>query len=303
MSAASVRVLDLDWQDARRSRSVPVRVYLRSAGEPAPLVVFSHGIGGTREGYAYLGRHWAEHGYVVIHPTHLGSDLAALRAPAGRLADRLRTVLADLENLERNPRDVSFVIDQAPREAALAGRIDASRIAVAGHSFGAYTALAIVGMGVSHAGRRAERLPERFFDARVAAAICMSTPSAPRLGITPQSWSSIERPLLHIIGSRDEEIDGVGPAGRRTAFDHARSVDQFLLWIDGLEHMGFTGQDSLSDRLSGRHPRHHPLICDATLAFLNAQLRGDLRALAALRTGALSAHSIAADQWEFKAAG
>ena len=48
-----------EWLDAARGRAVPVRLYLpeaASAERPVPLVVFSHGIGGTRNGYSYLGR-------------------------------------------------------------------------------------------------------------------------------------------------------------------------------------------------------------------------------------------------------
>ena len=39
-----------------------------------PLVVFSHGIGGSRRGYSYLGQHWASHGVASLHLQHIGSD-------------------------------------------------------------------------------------------------------------------------------------------------------------------------------------------------------------------------------------
>ena len=38
------------------------------------MIVFSHGLGGTRDGYEYLGRHWASYGYVSVHLQHKGSD-------------------------------------------------------------------------------------------------------------------------------------------------------------------------------------------------------------------------------------
>ena len=54
---------------------MPVKIYYPvDLSEPAPAVIVSHGLGGSREGYAYLGRHLASHGYVVVHVTHLGSD-------------------------------------------------------------------------------------------------------------------------------------------------------------------------------------------------------------------------------------
>jgi predicted dienelactone hydrolase len=53
---------------------------------PFPVIVFSHGLGGSREGYKYLGRHWASYGYVAVHVEHLGSDTAAFtKRPRGRL--------------------------------------------------------------------------------------------------------------------------------------------------------------------------------------------------------------------------
>ena len=65
------------WQDSRRQRQVPVKIYYPADGAgPFPVIIFSHGLGGSREGYQYLGRHWASHGYVSVHLQHLGSDQA-----------------------------------------------------------------------------------------------------------------------------------------------------------------------------------------------------------------------------------
>src|SRR5437879_2469655 len=70
-----VAATKFDWKDDRRSREVPVKVYApRSDKGPFPVIVFSHGLGGTRDGYEYLGRHWASHGYVCVHLQHHGSD-------------------------------------------------------------------------------------------------------------------------------------------------------------------------------------------------------------------------------------
>ncbi|HOQ62231.1 MAG TPA: hypothetical protein PKZ08_16505, partial [Vicinamibacterales bacterium] len=83
-----IGVLVQDWVDANRQRTVPVKIYYPKSAEGAsPVVVFSHGLGGTREGYEYLGRHWASHGYVSVHVQHQGSDDSVWRnvRPAGRL--------------------------------------------------------------------------------------------------------------------------------------------------------------------------------------------------------------------------
>jgi len=70
---------DLTVKDVGRSREVPIRVYLPKEKKPAPVVLFSHGLGGSREGSAYLGNHWAARGYVAVFLQHPGSDDSALR--------------------------------------------------------------------------------------------------------------------------------------------------------------------------------------------------------------------------------
>ncbi len=53
---------DLVVKDEKRSREIPIRVYLPTGQAAEPVVVFSHGLGGNREGSAFLGKHWAARG-------------------------------------------------------------------------------------------------------------------------------------------------------------------------------------------------------------------------------------------------
>src|SRR5438128_334928 len=56
----------LEWKDPSRDRTVPVKIYFPTEGDgPFPVIVFSHGLGGNREAYEYLGRQWAANGYIV----------------------------------------------------------------------------------------------------------------------------------------------------------------------------------------------------------------------------------------------
>jgi len=76
-------VTDFDWVDQARSRPVPARLYWPTAATSemsVPLVVFSHGIGGSRQGYSYLGKHWSARGVASLHVQHVGSDAALWRA-------------------------------------------------------------------------------------------------------------------------------------------------------------------------------------------------------------------------------
>src|SRR5438270_631022 len=145
----AVEVARYDWFDKKRERKVPVKIYFPTTGDgPFPVVVFSHGLGGSREGYEYLGRHWASHGYVSVHVQHLGSDNAVWENKApGEIMENMRASAANLQNATNRPPDVSFAIDQMEKmnreEGPFKKRLDLGRIGVAGHSFGAFTTLAI----------------------------------------------------------------------------------------------------------------------------------------------------------------
>ena len=51
------RSTDLTVRDEARKRDVPLGVYSPAAIDPAPVVLFSHGLGGSRENNSYLGKH------------------------------------------------------------------------------------------------------------------------------------------------------------------------------------------------------------------------------------------------------
>ena len=45
------------WHDSKRDRDVPVKIYSPKSGSgPFPVIIFSHGLGGTCETYSDLGR-------------------------------------------------------------------------------------------------------------------------------------------------------------------------------------------------------------------------------------------------------
>lgn len=75
-----------EWNDSIRNRPVPVKIYYPRTGDgPFAVIIFSHGLGGSRAGYEYLGRQWASHGYVSVHLTHIGNDTSVLKQAAGPL--------------------------------------------------------------------------------------------------------------------------------------------------------------------------------------------------------------------------
>ena len=153
---------------------MPVKLYFPKTGNgPFPVIIFSHGLGGSRDGYEYLGRHWASHGYVSVHLQHKGSDTAVWKDQANPM-EAMRQAVKDLRNSINRPLDVRFAIDQMEKmnrdKGPLHGRLDLGRVGMAGHSFGAWTTLAVIGEVFVGLGGREISLA----DPRVKAAIAMS---------------------------------------------------------------------------------------------------------------------------------
>jgi pimeloyl-ACP methyl ester carboxylesterase len=199
-SAAEHRVVDLDLFDTRRRRLVPARLYLPQAavpGQAVPLVIFSHGLGGSRMGYRYLGSHWANEGIASLHPQHVGSDSSVWRGNPLDLVQRMQSAVHESEALAR-VLDLRFALDQL-LASDLAPGIDASRIAVAGHSYGANTAMLMAGARVTVPDADGVELQ----DHRIQAAILISAPPLLGQGPVDQVLSPVRLPTLHITSLED----------------------------------------------------------------------------------------------------
>lgn len=288
----AVQVHLFEWTDAGRNRLVPVKIYLPEGKGPFPVVVFSHGLGGSREGYEYLGRHWASHGYVSVHPQHLGSDDGIFRGATGDFRDALGPDAA----LAR-PQDVRFVLDRleaASREpGALQGKLDLRRPGMAGHSFGAWTTLVVAGQTLPGEGTH-------FADPRFRAAIALSPSLTENVKETAEeAYKTIRIPLLHMTGTLDDSPIGPFPkaADRRIPFDHIRGAEQYLSTFDGGDHIIFAGY--LAEPGS-KEALFLDLIREATTAFWDAYLKEDAAAKRWLAEGGYGAALGKAGRWERK---
>jgi len=288
----------VEWNDTERDRQVPAKIYHpRAAKEPFPIVIFSHGLGGSREGYSYLGRHWSSHGYVSVHLEHEGSDAEVWRGQKN-IAEALQRAAKEPENSINRPKDVSFAIDQLTRMNAeagpLRGRLALDRIGVAGHSFGAFTALAVVGEAGTHVVDG-----QILADPRVKAALPMSPPvprrqtgSGARAGSEwkyETIYGNITVPCLHMTGTLDEMPNSFTKAAdRRIPYDHIDKADQYLIILEGGTHRVFSGRKPMG-RNADRENTFQDLIRMSTLTFLDAYLKQDPRAKTFMQTGGLEA--------------
>ena len=291
-----VVTMTFDWADpARAGRRVPAKLYVPASTEaPCPVIIFSHGLGGTREGYEYLGRHWASHGYVSVHIQHVGSDDSAWRGQRDTVA-AMRRAAADPRNAIERPRDVRLAIDQLERlnteEGELRGRLDLAHIGMAGHSFGAHTTLWVAGQPML--GPAGLQLP--MGDPRVTAAIAMSPAPPPRASDAAirRAFGQIRLPCMHMTGTEDQSIiTSTTPAQRRIPYDCCSGSDQYLCIYSGGDHMVYSGRGRLADRPRDPAFRQHTL--ELTTAFWDAYLRNDPAARTWLDGGAAAA-SLGAD--------
>ncbi len=285
--------VDETWLDAPRSREVKVKIRwpgdaLLRTTRPAtrPVVIFSHGLGGTREGGSVWGEAWAAAGFVVVHIQHPGSDLAALRAVATSFGDQrgLRTV-ASPEQLVARWRDVGFVLDEIERRHKLSisgsgesgnwGKARPIQIGLCGHSFGAHTTMGMAG----------QRYPagEPVNEPRLAAFIAFS-PTAPSTGDPKFALAALTRPMLSITGTRDSDVAGVGatPERRFAVFGALPDGNKSHLVLQDADHMSFAGQTGRAVEIVRREqvtrdlqPSHHALICRITTDWWRASLLDD----------------------------
>ena len=189
-----------EWNDTARQRAVPAKLYLPVGSLKAgsvPMVVFSQGIGGSKDGYSYLGRYFAANGYASLHVQHVGSDRQLWRGNPLSIVSRLSDAAQEMEALNR-VRDVQFALDRILTEP-VGSAINIQRLVAAGHSYGANTTLLLAGARVDVNGTTVFAKDPRF-----TAAILISAPPFYGLGDPQKILSGIDVPTLHITATADD---------------------------------------------------------------------------------------------------
>ncbi|WP_210302606.1 alpha/beta fold hydrolase [Phyllobacterium sp. 628] len=222
----------------------------RTLPGPHPLVVMSHGYGGTWRNLNWLAGELVRRGYVVAAPDHPGTTTFDRRpSEAARLWER--------------PHDLSRVIDALIADPALTGGVQAGRIAAIGHSLGGWTVAGIAGGRFSseqmarecqaNPGLRACALTAEFgidqaatkgqlegslADARVGAVISLDLGLA--RGFTPESLGTVKVPVLTIAAGTD--IGGL-PAKLESGYlaQHLPATTSRYIEIADATHFSFMG--------------------------------------------------------------
>ena len=98
-----------------------------------PLIVISHGTGGSAAMMAWLGTALAAHGFIAAAVNHPGNNATEPYKPQGFILWWERA------------HDLSVLIDSVLADPTLGARVDQSRIGGAGFSLGGYTMIEIAG--------------------------------------------------------------------------------------------------------------------------------------------------------------
>ncbi|MFZ4506105.1 MAG: alpha/beta hydrolase family protein [Fimbriimonas sp.] len=287
------KTLDRTVRDATRKRDIPVRIYVPNSPRPAPVILFSHGLGGNREGSAYLGNHWARRGYVAVFVQHIGSDDSVWKNKP--LLGRMKAMrdAASTANFLLRVQDIPAVLDQLRdwnRSAndQLKGKLDLAHIGMSGHSFGAVTTQALGGQQFPRGAN--------FVDARIRAALALSPSSSAR--DPKESFGSVKIPWMLMTGTKD-----VSPIGNQTyesrlkVFPALPEGSKYQVVLKDAEHSAFSEGALRGDRIP-RNPNHHRVVLALSTAFWDAYLRNDPAAKAWLDGSGARSVLQSGDSWQ-----
>ncbi len=227
---------DIIVRDAARNRDITVTVEYPTRGNPSPLIIFSHEYGGSNRAYIGLSSYWASNGYVVIRPSHVdrGGIDAQSDAEWQARANDVKAVIDGLDSLEQ-------------RYPELQGKIDRTKIAVAGHGLGGQTALLVAA------------------DPRIKAVVAMAP--------VTRGVSAVDKPALFITDQKDD------------AFRLAGAADQWHVTIENAVPMAYTGRfEAFTEAQAREAMRTNDPILDPAMADRQQQVRSTRLQNAMLRT-------------------
>ncbi|PCL91183.1 alpha/beta hydrolase family protein [Paenibacillus lautus] len=256
-----------------RGENLQVRVSAPTTGRNLPIIVFSHGSGSSLEGYGPLVDFWAAHGFVVIQPTHLDSRTLGLPQDDPRTP---RIWRSRVEDMKRILDQLDFLESAVP---GLSGRLDRSRIATAGHSFGGQTAGNLLGLRVLNPETKKE---EDLSDSRIKAGVLFATAGQGGDSLTPfaaekmphlnVSFEHMTKPTLVIVGDQDDtpnkyQLTVRGPDWMTDPYFLSPGAES-LLTLFGAEHSlggiaGYEVKETTDD-----NPERVALIQKVTWAYL-----------------------------------
>lgn len=283
---------------AARPIQLELRITAPVTGDGLPVILFSHGHGPSlyipsKDGYGPLAKFYAEHGFVVIQPTHLNAKVAGMPADAsgGPLFWRSRA------------EDMVAIIDQLgvieAAVPAIAGRIARDRIAVVGHSMGGHTAGLLLGARLTDPND-SDAQDVDMLEPRIKAGVMLAAPgnggaslseiAAHRYSFFNPDFSHLTTPTLVVVGDADDSphLTVRGPDWHADAFHDSPGADALLTMIGGKHGLGgIAGYDA--KETEDEDPERMEIVLRMTSAYLHSALYADDNAWGIARN-ALATH-------------
>ena len=263
----------------RDGRVVPYKIYHPQGDDltRSPVIIWSHGFGGNRDGASFISRYLAGQGYTIVHITHIGTDSSLWEGKEGHPWDILRKAKISRETTLNRMYDVPFVLDQLPHWAKenpeIGALMDLSKVGMSGHSFGAMTTQVMAGMKFPNADNSLSQIR----DERLCCGIVYSPVPIAHLTKEPHPnvYGGIEIPLFHMTGTEDESpLEGYGYEHRLLVRDHANHPEQYTQILQGGDHMVYNGtRGKLTE--NPMREKHEEEIIHASHAFWDAYLKDD----------------------------
>ena len=268
---SAVSAGDATWYDSSRNRSIPVRIYFPRQTEPAPVVLFSHGIGASIESCAYLANAWSANGFVCVLVQHPGSDENIWKGKV-RILNEFKGAFEQNWNCRTRTKDLHFALNCLEQlvqtDRRFAARIDINRIGVGGIDLGALSSLLMAGqVPPDHGGS--------LYDPRIKAVLALSPPVWTMNISYREIYLPITVPTLFITGTNDDGI--VGPTKavhRRIPFDAMDQCQRYLITLEGGDHRIYGGR--VFTFLSARNDeKFQAAIARSSTCFWQAVLQND----------------------------
>lgn len=220
---------DGEWVDTGRRRHLKWRRYSPVDLRSTPVVLFSHGLGGSRLSGACWLTHWASWGITAIAIQHPGTDADALAGQSPLAMRGLLRQAASPRELQLRQHDLRHALDRVAPDAR------SGSVGLAGHSFGAVSATRLLGER-----RGIDDLPA---DPRACAAVLFSPSARGGHLLIEERYRNVATPCLHLTGSEDH---GIGPGdidapARTLPYRHATSAERLLIVLDGIRHADLSG--------------------------------------------------------------
>ena len=276
-----------------------MRVSAPTTGHDLPVLLLSHGHGRSNNlsslnGYGPLANFWAAHGFAVIQPTHLSSKSIGLapETPGAPLFWRSRV------------EDMKHILDQINLVEALvpeiAGRLDRSRIAVAGHSMGGHTAGMLLGAQLTDEDGTHVRLT----DHRIKAGVLLAPPGSGGADLSAiaferypffrqPTFAEMTTPTLVVVGEKDVNPNlTIRGADWQADPYYLSTGSKCLLTISGAGHGlgGVSGYDAAET--TDESPERVATVQRLTWAYLRTALYPEDSAWSVARAALAEVHEL-----------